>query len=64
MSFIREWMDDGFEHYRKTGGGLHFTTQHCETMDREELMAVIGWLVESRNFWREETIRKNERKKI
>lgn len=42
-----------FEKYRSVGECARFLTEKVSTMNRDELLAVIGWMQKSNDWWRE-----------
>lgn len=41
---IREFLRSNFEELKTDGGHAHFAGQRVDSMERDELLALIGWM--------------------
>ncbi len=51
-----------FDYWRHKGANARFDGRRPAQMSRDELLAVVGWMSESRNLWREGLLRKVDKR--
>lgn len=61
MSAIKKALGSEFDRYARDGQVAHFMGERIVSLPTSELLAVIGWLKESNQFWREHLTKKLER---
>jgi hypothetical protein len=61
MSSIEKALGQDFDRYARNGQVAHFMGERIVSLHTSELLAVIGWLMESNQFWREQMAKKLER---
>lgn len=61
MTTIKKALGHDFGRYERDGQLAHFMGERIVTLPTSELLAVIGWLLESNQFWREQLTKKLER---
>lgn len=57
MSNIREFLGDKFDEHRANGAVSNFAGQLIGEMDRDELLALVGWLADDSRRQRESHLR-------
>jgi hypothetical protein len=62
MTKIQKALGRDFQRYAATGQNAYFMGERIVFLDTRELLAVIGWMMESNQFWREQLSKKLERK--
>lgn len=62
MSKIEKALGTDFDRYARDGQLAQFMGERIVSLPTSELLAVIGWLMESNQFWREQMAKKLERR--
>lgn len=61
MSAIEKALGRDFHRYAENGQRANFMGERIVSMRTSELLAVIGWMMESNQFWREQLTKKLDR---
>lgn len=61
MSAVKKALGYDFDRYARDGQLAHFMGERIISLPTSEMLAVIGWLMESNQFWREQMAKKLER---